>query len=564
MHFKIRNYRAVKNADIELGVLTALYGKNDVGKTSTLDAVRSAATADGNPFGKEIPTKYSSMFVHSGTPSGFVEIKDEDNVARIDYPGCKYSSKGKPIKISRVAAGLDSLADMSNPNRLKYITDMMDAAPTQRELVNALIDAGVLGKGYKPQPQDTKEPDLFTRLWELVDLNGYDIAYSKVKEKGAVLKGRWEQLTGANYGKRIAEKWLPDSWAADLEKTEEAALIDELNSAKQWHEAAISSTAVEESEKKELQRIAGNVETIKSTLKVLEKSLAVTDREIVKKSEGRRKIEGATPSVIFECPSCKDRLIVKNNKLIKAENTATDKKSVEKELAKIDKELNALNKQRDTIIRQQGERKSELELAEQAVEKLKTPTPGGKISDEAGIADAANRLELAEDRLSAFRLHRDARLANDNINGNLKLQAILAPAGLRRTKLIDKFKMINNSMRALTDLVGWKTVEINDAGDILAGGVPFGRLIAKSDRYRVRVLLQLMCAMAEKSAFVIIDDADELTESLRSQLFRVVLESKKRAVIVSALNDKSNLKIPKIDGFRSYWVEDGEAKEATA
>ena len=115
-------------------------------------------------------------------------------------------------------------------------------------------------------------------------------------------------------------------------------------------------------------------------------------------------------------------------------------------------------------------------------------------------------------------------------------------------------------MKLLTDAVGWDAVELNEDCEILASGVPYGRLIAKSERYRARVLLQLMVSMAESSPFVIIDDADELTKTFRNQLLRVILNSGINAIVVSALEDKKDVPdLSKING-RTYWIEDGKIK----
>ncbi len=552
MEISIRNYRAVESVDIVLDKITGLFGKNESGKTSTLDAIRSAATANPNPFNKEIPKKLQSMLVRSGTPSGFVEIRDGDNVARVDWPG-DYTTKGTPVNISPIAAGLESLADMDVKERIKYIADITGAAPTKTDLANALIEEGIVS-GTAESVQKT---DLFKATWEKIDLNGWDVTFKAAKEKGAKLKGRWEEKTGANYGIRVAEQWLPENWTADLEKTDEETLIGEHNKAKEWRDAAIAETAVDEKSVKELTQKAANIKTIESTINVLKKSGVATEKEVDKKLKERTATEGKLNTVVFECPSCKDKLIVRNNKLVPASELKIDKDALKKELKKIDGDLKALNEQKLAIARDTGRREAELAEAKAAAKELENPIDD-KSKIEANLQDTENRLQLAEDRLAAYRTYHAAKKLADDIVGNKKIQGILAPSGLRNKKLLKEFKVFNNSMKMLTDGVGWKPVEITDTGDIVVGGVPFGRLIAKSARYRVRVLLQLMVAMAEKAEFVIIDDADELTSTLRGQLFAAINLSTKRAIIVSALNDREEMKTPPIDGYNTYWIEAGK------
>ena len=264
MQFKIRNYRAVSSIDIELAKIVLLSGKNAAGKTSAIDAIRCAAIGAANPF-KEITKKQASMLVHSGTPAGYAEIIEGENVIRIDWPECKASSNGKPVNISEVAAGIVSLADMNSPDRINYIVKMMNANPTEADLAKEMT---------RLFPPDIliSTSDSFARLWENISINGWDNAYKQIREKGRKLKAKWELTTGCkDYGKRIAEQWTPEAWSLDLETIKESELTAGVNKAKEWAEAAIKETAISEHEQKQLKKAAANITLLSSGCDVIEK-----------------------------------------------------------------------------------------------------------------------------------------------------------------------------------------------------------------------------------------------------------------------------------------------------
>jgi len=176
---------------------------------------------------------------------------------------------------------------------------------------------------------------------------------------------------------------------------------------------------------------------------------------------------------------------------------------------------------------------------------------------------AQNDLNTQPGRIASadaiLKQYKEAHRIFNDILLNQKLVDILAPTGLRNEKLTKAIGIINNSMKMLCDGINWKAVEIDDKCNILSAGIPYGRFLAKSERYRTRLLLQLMVAMAEKSRVIIVDDTDELTEDIRNQLFGVILRSQISALVVCALNDKNKLPdLSNVNG-NSYWIENGKA-----
>lgn len=556
MEFKIRNYRGISSADIELSRLTLICGQNTAGKTSLIDAIRSVATSQFNPF-KEITKKEISMLVRAGTPSGFAEIIDGENSCRIDWPECKYSTKGTEINVSQVATGIRSLVDMDSTTRINYIVEMMSAAPTDSDLIRELKAAEIFKSDVT-----IGTTELFKRLWTEISENGWDNAYKQARDKGVKLKTKWELITGQKkYGVRIAEQWTPEAWDPELEKTTEVDLIAAVNKAKEWTEAAIKDTAISDFEIERLTSLSANIAGIKKKQELIRTKQSVVEGEMNKKKTRLRTLRSAEEICGLICPECKTKLTLSNNELKKIPEAEYKKASKDKaEAAQLEKDIKCLQVQNNELIDEFGQEKSALKVAEDAALKLKNIEMKQSEDGDAKVEEVKNKLALAENKLKAFRDFKDARKAANDIILNKRLCDILAPSGLRNKKLTKAIATINNSMKALTDFAGWDRVELMEDCSIMAAGVPYGRLIAKSERYRTRALLQLMVAMVEKAPFVIIDDADELTKDVRNQLMNVIYRSGIQAIVVSALNDRADMPdLSKING-RAYWIEEGRIK----
>ncbi|MCK5450241.1 MAG: hypothetical protein KAI70_00595 [Candidatus Omnitrophica bacterium] len=560
MKFKIRNYCAVKHADINTSKLTLIGGKHRAGKSSTLDAIRSVLTANPMPF-KDIKKAEISMLVHSGTPSGYCVVEDGDNSARIDWPKCEYVTKGKVSTLSTIAVGIDSLVFMKPAERINYIVDMMKAAPTKEDLLRELLDMGIISIGHVLPASEEKHP-LFIKLWENIEMNGWDNTHQQCKEKGVKLKAKWEIVTGVRkYGVRIAEQWKPEAWSLDLDGLEEVILITDVNKAKEWVDAAKKDVAISDYEIERLKAITANKDKVIDKYDVLVKKQGVCERAMNEKKAKLRLLNNTKEVRDLVCPKCQEFLTFTNGKL-KIVPKKEHEKAVESkgEAEQLRKDIASLEAQNNIQIKEWSQEKASLKIIRDADEKLKIIESQENDTGTAKVEDVENQLKKAEDRLGAFRTCKEAlKIASDIIN-NKKLGDMLAPNGLRNTKLIGALDVINKSMKMLTDKVGWDAVEIEPGCSISVGGIPYGRFNAKSERYRARVLLQLMVAMAEHAKLVVIDDSDELVKTTKNSLMKVILQSKISAIVVSALDNRSELPdLSKIDGL-SYWIENGEIK----
>jgi|GEM_PF-5650069 len=550
MKFRIRNYRAISTADIELSKITMIAGKNAAGKTSLIDAIRSVLACNPNPF-SDVTKKEMSMLVHSGTPSGYVEVIDGENKGRIDYPKAEYSAVGTPPALSTISSGIDSLVDYKTNDRINFVVDMMQALPTKAELEKELADNNIIPSGDNSK--------YFVKIWEEITLNGWNNAYKKAKEMGVKLKAKWEYITGQKkWGIRVGEQYQPAAWSPELEKIPEEKLIEELNEAKEWYEAAAKDVAISAFEVERLTAICNNTADVKKKYDNIVKQQNVVDKELASKKAALRMMEGTREIRNLVCPSCNEKLTLTNGELKKIPEEKYKKAQKGKEeIEQLKKNIESLQAQNNRLLKSFGEEKAALKVCEESKKKLSAIEKNKTRANDADIEKAKSKLTLAQERYDAYKLYKEAQSVHNNIVRNQKLCNILSPDGIRNKKLTKAYATINNSMKMITDQAGWKPVEINNNCQILSGGVPYGRLIAKSERYRTRILLQLMVATKLKSRLVIIDDTDELTPSVRNDLIKILIKSDLNAIIVSAMDKKTDMPdLSKFSGL-AYWIEGG-------
>jgi hypothetical protein len=490
-----------------------------------------------------MPKNKLSMLVHSGTPAGSVSvIHDQDTSSEITFPSLDYKTNGKEKLISNVAAGISSLVDLDPKKRIQFISDMMHSLPIDADLKQDFDKAGIV--------MDDKT---FKILWGKIQLNGWDSMWADAKQKGSKLKGAWEFITGnKKYGVRIAESWKPVAWELDLETAKLPDLEKAVSEAYDWVIAAEKQTAVTDEEKNRLTEISLKKGSYEHFCKSYEDQHNNTDELIRSKRTELNNLEVAD----LVCPSCDAQLKLKNNKL----HAVVEVENVEKAKKTLTDELTALNAQKNELLKKWGEQKTLLRQsydAETALEVMEESED--KDSDSLNLEELKLKHERAVSRRESFINNGEATKKYNNIVLNEKIIKILAPDGVRGKKLADDLKKINTKLREFCESAGWKILEITDDFKILFGGFEYGDSIAKSERYRAKAILQIVVAMAERAEFMLIDDCDELTKTVRNQLMKIIIKSGIPAIVAVAMEEDSP-DLSKMGG-KSYNVSDGVCRE---
>jgi hypothetical protein len=554
---KLRNFRGAERAEITCGPLALVGGKNATGKSSLAQA--TGAVLSGNTLPLAGLTKGSAgMLVHVGADGAAVEIRSEAGTARIAWPSCEATATGEPPHASAYAAGLESVALLAPKERARVLGDYLHADPTREDLTQALADV------------ELGDQEIVEAVWKLIEEKGWDGTHTSRREKGAELKGRWKQVTKANYGSRIAASWKPEDWLelgrhGDLDNTTEERLASALKNLQAVHDKAVATAAISGAERERLQAQADQVEDLKDKLADAEIEETRREDELMKAQNARDALPSTGSEAAMPCPHCGEPVVLRRvnlaeQRLEKAEVVAP---------AEFKKRRLALAEADGTVERFRGEltqqnrtveaTRHEMHLAIDAANKLATMPPSG--GDAAQIAAAKESLEIGQRRLAAFRQKAEAGDLHAKVASNELLIEILAPDGVRGQKLGRVLEVFGTTRLApLTDAADWKPVTVDPAMTIAYGGRPYA-LLSTSEQYRVRAVLAVAMAQLDGSAMVVFDAADVLDGTTRSGLVAMLEDAGLPALICLTLSRREQLPDLAAAGLgASYWLDQGVAE----
>ena len=211
MKLAVRNFLGAKSVDIDIGPgVTAIFGTNEAGKSSTLLAAAVALSGNSLPHG--LTKKDSKVLIHDGAEAAIVALSGNDDESRTTLRyvegGVNVDSVGRPPWASAIACGLENIIGMPMESRAALLIKALKSEPDEKDL-----EAALLAAGWKES--DATETALAT-LQQIASI-GWDGAHKKATEKGQELKGAWRQITGGQYGVVKAGSWRPEGYPADLD-----------------------------------------------------------------------------------------------------------------------------------------------------------------------------------------------------------------------------------------------------------------------------------------------------------------------------------------------------------
>lgn len=552
MQISIQNFRGISSAEIKTEKITLITGPNGSGKSSIAQAVGAALAGQPLPF-TGLSKSGAAMLVHAGTASGSVTAETPIWRSAITYPQATRETSGTPIDISPTAAGLRSLIDEKPSDRTRIICDLLRANPDKNDLAEALAKLGI-----KPESAD--------RIWQTISAQGWDAAHAQAKETGSKLKGKWEGITGENYGSKKSDSWMPKEFETDLQTATEPDLAAALKQENEWLEAAISHAAVDASEINRLRQHAEILPQLQDDKKIIEDELSGLFDSESKLQKAIRDMPRAVDTAPVSCPHCKNPIIISGGKLLKPTATAAkDNIEIAARIKESEESLAALKKE---ILRVNGEfaqKKSAIQQADTAVKKLSTikqqPAATGEHSS---VEDCRIRVARATARLQAYQAWKNAAAVNATINQNAVIVDILSPSGLRLERLTEAISGFNAKCDSVSSAAQWRAVQLHSDMSITYGGSPY-MMLSESEKYRVRVVLQIATAMYDGSTVVIVDGADILDAVGRNGLLNAMVTFTDICSIVCMTIDNTG-KLPptavleKI-GAVAYWIDNGIARK---
>lgn len=560
MEIKIRDYMGCERADITVGEgVTMIAGLNHVGKSSTIRAIQSLATATPLILGTKKGD--AGALVRAGADKAVLHLVNGDASQSIELPSCELVGDGV-VLASNVAAGVERWSRMSAKDRQASISTTLKAAPNRNDLAAEMTDLGF-------------EADAIDKVAEQLRIDGFDATHKTYVERGQNLKGRWEQITkGGKYGSQKAVTWLPEAWEEWLPDESMQSLEAALTKAKEAHERVVGEKAVADAAAEaeaDGESTKPDIPRMKELRDSLVKQVEDGELEISRLKHVSAGLRAKTESNI-PCPWCSKPI-----RLRKVDDGVTqfeqgdDMSHAELE-ARRDKlfdnehKLTALVRETNAHAKTLSDLKLEIAASERGAGKAagKGDTVADALAvDDAYVNAARSAVDDAERRIHAFRTYHDALKAHESIVRNQIVIDILAPGGLRKKKLTRALDAFHGTvLHPLCDAAGWDRIEVDADCSIRFRGRGYA-FCSDSERWRIDVVLQLAVATVEKADIVIMDSADINDVAGRNALFKLLGKIKTPSVVgitIPAGKEKApDLAEAKIG--RTYWMDGGIAAE---
>lgn len=487
MRIEIQNFRCIEEMSFDVDKITLIGGPNGSGKTTVLQATGIAASRPIKPLG--LNKKDLNLLVRHGCAKGKTSLSTSEGEATFTLPGGELVTNGKPIELPPIIAGMESFSDLSLNDRLANLTEILEAFPTKKDLEEEIADE--------------IDRDVISKVWAVIEEDGWDYAHRTAKEKGTKLKGSWEYVTNERYGSRKAESWEPP----EVDNNMTLEQIDK----------KLENIKGQESLLFQLESAGVTLSNIDEIIDEKRKAFEEVSDEKTAALVKLREIPDFNGNVGIPCPWCKKSVRTERKdsvvKLVKAKGTASDKeiKEAKDETKKLQDEIDMLEKK---ITEEKLNPQPLIELKKQ-IDKHEI-----KFNSVEEVREEAKRLE--ENKRAIAASTEAGRIAKQIIMNKLIVDA-LAPSGVRKKVLVKAVDRFNAVLNRVTEIANWRGVEVDYDMGIYYDSNP----IAVFDRYssirwRINVAMQVALASLSKSPLVLIDAADILDKSGRNGLFKVM------------------------------------------
>ena len=195
-----------------------------------------------------------------------------------------------------------------------------------------------------------------------------------------------------------------------------------------------------------------------------------------------------------------------------------------------------------------------------AGEQLAQMPPGqvdSVLHDDGDVDRLRETGKRAEIRLKAFLAKGAADAVHTQIYYNDRAVKILAPEGLRASKLRTRLDDFNSELITLSHVAGWRSATVQPDMTLSYGTRPYP-LLSASEQYRVRACLQVAMAKLDKSDIVILDAADILDGAMRRGLIDMLIVAEIPALVCMTVSREDQIPDLRKSGIgHSYVIEDG-------
>ncbi|MBF0585019.1 MAG: hypothetical protein HQL80_12415 [Magnetococcales bacterium] len=199
----------------------------------------------------------------------------------------------------------------------------------------------------------------------------------------------------------------------------------------------------------------------------------------------------------------------------------------------------------------------------EAKARLESLTAG---SDQKTITDAEIQVlranvETARQNLAKFQAKKSADKESKRIAKMAKIRDILAPDGLRATKLNAAMNNVVATLIKICALARWPTIAMDSDLSLYMADIPFA-LLSKSEQFRCQIAMQVLIARFTGAELLLIDGADILDASPSGRIGLVKMLREYGIPTLITMTEKREYAERVARLFDAvYWVADGKTEE---
>lgn len=548
LKFTAEHFRGIRHAEIIAAPLALICGPNEQGKSSIIDGVRACLDGNVKPYGltkEEIEEK----LLHNDTVGAFVDIAGDDRGMTIKWPSGEVSTEGKSFRSTQHATGSLRFAEMPDRDRMTTLTQYLKTEPDKTELTEAIAHLKL-------------DKEVVDALWLDIQKQGMDGAYQKHMQEGTKLKGAWEQITKARYGSKVGKVWRPDGWTDDHEAIVDAELQQELEAAEKALEGAIGKVAINADERARLEALTKNIPKLKEMLTTRAADFDRAQANLVKAEQTIQKIPVLPKDKWPACPHCQKSIQVMAGDVLRIPPAAIsddERKDIENQLENAQRVFDEAKTLRDEAQNKRDVVAVDLAAAERAKASVESSDP--QAITPAALEELRDEVTRCKSIQAVKVRIRDALKAHMAVIAKADIVNVLAPEGLRKTKLAARLAAFNEDLAKLCEIAGWDAVTMTPDAKLELAARPY-ILCAASGRYRCDATLQVAFAKIDGSEILLMDDAEKLDGDGRNGLFALLQHTGRFALVgMMLIRAKEAPDLAKAGIGHTFWIQGAEAHE---
>lgn len=521
LNIDVKGFRGIKHAHIMCAPIALLCGPNYQGKSSTLEAVRAALDGDKQPY-KLTKDELVNQLIHDGDDEATIHLGlGEDRYIEMSWPSDDVATGGAPLRATKFATGSLAYTALESRERDKVLAEYLKTDPTREEFDEAVEDLklGTDGAGA---------------IWIDIKQQGWDGAWAKHKTEGTKLKGVWENLTRGSYGSKVGGTWRPKGWTPEHEALTGDELKADMDTAQQELEAGIGKVAINADERKKLEGLALQIPKLQEALKTRKADLERAEEAKTQAQKAVQKIPVLPKENWPVCPHCAEPIQVMAGEVLKKAPAPLSPAKRKEVMEQLEKAQDVLNKAVEAFNEANGKYQTvvkDMQAAKDSKERLETADENAQSINLDELRGEVARIKSIMDAKENITKVLQAHI---HILNKVAIVNVLAPEGLRKTKLADKVGHFNAQLKELCDIAEWEAVTVDENGSVWTGKYRY-RMTAESERMRADIILQMAFATLDGSEIVLIDRADTLDGKGRNGLFALLQHVGLYAVVAMML-----------------------------